>query len=374
MTSNSRCEVQTMDEVSCLALQNQYGPECETAAENDDNGSTAHLAENTRDAIETHIDSAYTPHDDAVHEDAQPESMAGLSCSTLDSSITNVPLIPGKTSNVPNGVQSVDVHERNRSAKSRRNAAKNEQNLLFKCRTPGACKESFKNRDALMFHMATYHAKGIERSFCCYLCKDAFKLKSNLRRHMKSIHNGHGQLRFVCPIQTCSREFTEKASLKRHLNAVHTQKSAFKCSKCPMMFSYKNNLIRHLANIHGERTTFRCYLCKEPSHTKKALQMHMIQIHSGRSSFKCHFPMCSKSFTHKGNLNVHTNAVHTKENVYKCTECSNEFYSKGYLNKHFAANHGGITFNCDLCKKSLASQHSLKRHINSMHMTSAQTQ
>lgn len=219
MTSNSRCEVQTMDDLSCLAFENQFEPESEIAAVNDGNGSvalSAHLDENKRDDIET----------PTIQDKMDSDSAVGFH---------------------------KDKPKRNHSTKNDMKAGKNVPSILTKCRYRKMCKESFESCDAMMLHLASYHARGIKKTFCCHLCKETFTEHKSIRRHMKSVHND--QLRFACPIQTCLKIFTRKDTLLRHTNQFHTKKIEFKCSKCPMKFHRRYYLIRHLARIHGDVIT-----------------------------------------------------------------------------------------------------------------------
>lgn len=44
--------------------------------------------------------------------------------------------------------------------------------------------------------------------------------------------------------------------------------------------------------------------------------------------------LCKKSFSRKQALRRHTERVHAKENIYKCPNCTKEFFHKDNLHKH----------------------------------------
>lgn len=128
-------------------------------------------------------------------------------------------------------------------------AIKSDAQFVVKCRSAGACKDLFESSDAMEYHRTSYHAKGIKKTLCCYLCGRALRNKRNLQLHMIAAHTG--LKRFICTFQNCSKAFAQQNFLQLHQNAVHTKMIAFKCPKCTAKFHRKHNLTRHVANIHG---------------------------------------------------------------------------------------------------------------------------
>lgn len=213
--------------------------------------------------------------------------------------------------------------------------SKSATNPLIKCSRNVNCKEYFESIDAMKYHVLTYHAAGVKKSFSCHLCGRSFPRNPLLRFHVKSKHTGQVP-RIPCLIQTCSMTFIQKRSMKQHVNAVHTKKIAYKCPKCPMKFYNIDNLKYHLGAKHDKgNSSFRCHVCDVRICSKSSLKVHINSVHMGIKPFKCPFPMCSQACAHKRDLKIHINVRHTKEIVYGCTQCPKKFYARKNLTNHF---------------------------------------
>lgn len=158
-------------------------------------------------------------------------------------------------------VQSVSVEEpvkiykakdRNpkRAAKTKKGAksyaVKSVGTVSTKCRSAGGCRESFDSWDAMDYHMSTYHAEGVKRTFCCHLCQKTMSRKGYLEKHVKSVHMG--QKSFHCPFSMCSSAFAQKSNLEAHTESIHIKKNELKCTKCLFKTYHKRSLRRHMAN------------------------------------------------------------------------------------------------------------------------------
>lgn len=213
MASGSPCEIQSMDVLSSSRFQNDHG------------GA----------AVSNAKCSVLTPDHNVSWIEDEPES---------------------EDESKDIAVRDVDGNEKDLCAKNiaMRSLSNGVRNTAVMCRSRGVCKESFENRDAMMYHLANYHGKGTKTTYECHLCRQISPNKANLQRHLKR-HTGH--VRFECPIRKCPRNFTAKASLERHVNVIHTKEIAFGCSKCSMKFYRKDVLITHLANKHDGETMLR---------------------------------------------------------------------------------------------------------------------
>lgn len=247
---------------------------------------------------------------------------------------------------ITNG-QAIDIRSKNTSVKTkrivRRDVNKGGERSFVKCTAFGRCSELFESDDAMKRHLSTYHARGAKRTFCCYLCKRTLARKSNLKYHIMTIHTGSKE--FKCSFAMCSQEFSCQRNLKEHMNIIHVQNVVFNCTKCPMMFYRKWHLKLHLGSEHGEGAIYCCSLCKKTFLHNSSLQKHKKVKHDGSFRFQCSVEMCSKSFTNKQGLNEHTNAVHTKDRVFTCTECPSKFYHRASLTKHKANVHFRLNWN-----------------------------
>lgn len=128
------------------------------------------------------------------------------------------------------------------------------QSFKVKCLAPrnGQCKASFKTRDAMLYHLTCYHAKGIKKIFECHLCKRSYLKNHHIQSHVRSVHTG--LMAFKCSYQSCSKRFAVKGNLTRHINSVHSDLRPFVCPNpsCSKKFSRKTNLKRHLDLVHSD--------------------------------------------------------------------------------------------------------------------------
>lgn len=112
------------------------------------------------------------------------------------------------------------------------------------------CKETFDNWQAMMYHVTTYHAKRIKRTFECHLCGKSFTSKRCIQQHVASVHTG---LRpFKCPNRFCLKSFPQKGHLKQHIDSIHLGLKPFKCPNrlCSKSFSRKSILEAHIESLH----------------------------------------------------------------------------------------------------------------------------
>lgn len=145
-----------------------------------------------------------------------------------------------------------------------------------------------------------------------------------------------------------------------------------KCDKCTELFESHEAVAFHSMGFHESRTkkSFSCHLCSTQSFIKKRELLHHVKRkHLGSGLFKCTFPACSKSYGRNQYLVMHINAVHTREIVYKCTQCPMRFHSKNAEYLHSRKKHGQvlITHRCILCEQILASKQALRQHMTTNH-------
>lgn len=205
--------------------------------------------------------------------------------------------------------------------------------FTIKCRSNRNCKDLFENREAVFYHVRTYHARRRERTFECHLCKKLLSDRTKIQRHMKSMHNG-GRL-FRCSFPDCSKIFSQNAALKEHID------------------------------IRMHQITFACYLCSKTLGTSRSLGMHMKSLHTHQSLFYCIY--CSKGYTQKRYLVTHMQTVHT--GTFECTQCSRRFNCENRLRAHMESKHGPkVQYICQVCEKRLSSKRTLKQHLNVIHL------
>lgn len=200
------------------------------------------------------------------------------------------------------------------------------------------CPAWFESSDAMIYHLNTYHERGIRKIFNCHLCEKTHTSLRTLQMHFTNIHSGPD--RYPCSVATCSKSFVSKVIMRRHVNGVHTKQITYDCTKCSFKSHYKQHLKRHLTRVHDESGPHKCCWCKMTFDTKQMLQQHKESLHkSRRNKCKCPIETCSKYFIAYSVLQQHINAVHTKRVVFDCTKCSFKSYYKCSLVKHLAIKH-----------------------------------
>lgn len=87
----------------------------------------------------------------------------------------------------------------------------------------GACKNLFESDGARMYHISTYHQRGIEKTYECIVCKSTMNFFSNLKTHVNKYHSH--QTSFKCPFPECARVFDHTATILFHIRCHHVRKA-----------------------------------------------------------------------------------------------------------------------------------------------------
>ena len=252
----------------------------------------------------------------------------------------------------------------------------------------------------LYHHKRTLHSsteKSNER-YKCNSCEKDYSSKKGLYRHSVEFHNLNGRgeeyrqkhrqpaQRIPCPI--CKKAIRED-TLKKH-ELTHTGIKPFKCVECDKSYTLKDTLLSHIKSVHDETQDIKCPTCEKifrgkqklDAHLKshnleilscnkcdfkgKYLKEHLQSIHSEKRRkvelATCEF--CQKVLT-KSNINVHLNAVHSKDSkMYECERCHQSFRLKQYLKKHYENVHDeSRDLKCKLCEKIFRGKQKLSIHV-----------
>lgn len=226
------------------------------------------------------------------------------------------------------------------------------------------CSEVFENVPTMRYHVRTYHAKGVKRTYECYLCNTKLLEKPLLRCHMNARHIL--QKGFLCPFPMCPSIYYSRDHLRLHVERKHVQKTAN-------------------SGQDQDANTFECYLCKKTRTQKSDLFKHMNVMHCHRKRFVCPFAMCAQVFSFAYELKRHRKSSHPGQSVpfekirrsrhfsficsqYNCKEMFESHDSMWYHTSIYHAKNVRKTFECHLCKMAMGSRLRLSEHMNGEHV------
>lgn len=297
----------------------------------------------------------------------------------------------------------------NRPARLTEHIRSHTNDRIFACTYEG-CEKSFLRASHLNHHIKSAHT--LIRDYVCERegCGKAFATGSRLRRHLAA-HEGRDK--YTCTEiaegsgKQCGESFRKHSTLLKHVMTVHLKKRPFPCQAtldsgktCTAAFDTAGHLKAHERRVHGE-ARFTCTECignagnEEGTGEGKAcnfatyalLQSHMRSVHpptcpscahicssakalrrhmeishgtvsvEDRRTYPCQHPGCERSFTKKGNLNVHVKTVHEGEKRFACGETDLSTSKKV----------GGWN-GMDACGKRYGSKLALEEHVRTAHM------
>lgn len=256
----------------------------------------------------------------------------------------------------------------------------------YTCTFPG-CGKSFATGQRLKVHQATHD--GPNKYICREYppCNQVFRKKETLQRHIQTVHEN--QEAFQCSEidsrtgKPCNKSFANASKLAAHERQAHDP-SRFSCSECiafnarlannsglnvrerfeyakQAYFSSFTELQTHNAEEHPPT----CNVCSLPFTTQRELTRHNELIHgivnpnsSTSTRVSCPYPDCDKTFSRKGNLNVHIRTTHENRRDFICgqteialpnisegttlTGCGRDFAHKNGLVDHVLSVHLGL--------------------------------
>ncbi|XP_069113252.1 zinc finger protein 850-like [Argopecten irradians] len=117
----------------------------------------------------------------------------------------------------------------------------------------------------------------------------------------------------------------------------------------------------------GEKNSFQCDICGDILSSTEYLRGHLYSQHTTildgkKGHFKGSCNVCGVTCSRKDTLERHL-LLHTKrERSFKCATCGKGFYEKYRLYKH-EKTHDGMTYDCDVCRRTFKSTVSLRDHM-----------
>lgn len=299
----------------------------------------------------------------------------------------------------------------NRPARLQEHLRSHNNERLFKC-THDGCGKSFLRPSHLNHHLKSAHSS--VRDYVCDRegCGKSFVTGTRLRRHLAA-HDGRDKYRCK-EYPPCNETFRKHSTLQQHIMKEHLNQKPFPCphidpntgEKCRMAFDTAGHLRGHEARIHTEKR-FSCTECSQLLQEQQAsatdsnnstnpievafptyalLQAHIKSVHpphcpncpmtcssnrelrrhlevahgnvslEDRKIFHCTVAGCDRSFTKKGNLNVHVRTVHDGEKRFVCGETDLSTSKR-------VTEWDGIG-----CGKRYGSKLSLEEHVRTAHL------
>ncbi|EFR02947.1 zinc finger protein 613 [Nannizzia gypsea CBS 118893] len=249
----------------------------------------------------------------------------------------------------------------------------------YVCEREG-CGKAFATGSRLRRHLAAH--EGRDKYTCTEMadgeegkqCGESFRKHSTLLKHVMTVHLG--QRPFPCQVildsgKACTAAFDTAGHLKAHESRVHGE-ARFTCTECIGNTEFEEGmgdgkqynfatyalLQSHMRSVHPPT----CPSCAHTCSSAKELRRHMEISHGtvsveDRRTYPCQHPGCDRSFTKKGNLNVHVKTVHEGEKRFACGETDLSTSKKV----------GGWN-GMDACGKRYGSKLALEEHVRTAHM------
>ncbi|EDX12521.1 transcription factor Ouib [Drosophila simulans] len=138
------------------------------------------------------------------------------------------------------------------------------------------------------------------------------------------------------------------------------------CDQCGKTFSEKGNFNVHLRRHKGTKE-FQCQECDRMEFTQHLLNLHVRIKHRGELPYVCkycgkRFDNCLKRLNHERN--------HKESPVHRphvCSTCQKAFKTSTALKDHSVVHTGEQPFHCELCQTSFNRRNALATHYKSKH-------
>ncbi|KAF2205918.1 hypothetical protein GQ43DRAFT_384947 [Delitschia confertaspora ATCC 74209] len=232
----------------------------------------------------------------------------------------------------------------------RRHKQSHEKQEMFRCRDYPPCNETFRKQTTLDAHIRSKHLD-MNPYACTHTdpttgqpCTAAYSKEGALRKHIANLHSGN---RYTCNICTPDETLAFKDGPMSPASE-------------PVGFPTYSALQAHISEVHPPM----CNECHKKFATIATLRAHIEIIHEappgGNPSFPCPEPGCERSFTKRGNLNVHVQSVHQKVKRFICGECDLSKSSVPQI-KEWNGN--------TACGQAFGAKCTLEQHIQTQHLS-----
>ena len=204
-----------------------------------------------------------------------------------------------------------------------------------------------------------------ERPYKCYVCGDRFALVGHLKTHISACHSNSEGFPYKCT--ECQKVLSHPASLLNHMR-YHKKKTSLVCPICSKQLSTSWGLKEHIRRIHivdsknENQTNPRSYTCGQCGKTltsRRCYLSHMF-LHTDKCPHTC--TVCDKIFILATDLRRHMNVHRSDREVFPCSECGKQLFSRRSLERHITMHAG--THACAVCDKTFADTTHLRKHMD----------
>ena len=252
------------------------------------------------------------------------------------------------------------------------------RNEKYKCRQ---CSASFKDTSHRHYHELRHKGE----VYRCNECPSTFQWGHNLHRHVRQFHgdklrsqpNGDESEKSSISndkertLATAGVNNTN-ASNKKETSATSDNvsvKSLNVCSGKETSGPSDSASVKNLNSVNrkrtsGDSTSMQSSNCSNKRKILASGDRANEQVH------KC--KICSLGFRTEGHMKKHQ-AVHKRNEKYKCGQCSASFSNDRYRADH-ERRHSGQVHQCEICSGTFAWETGLRRHLRDMHQIDPRTQ
>lgn len=249
----------------------------------------------------------------------------------------------------------IECNEHLSSLSSAEMSTSNEAKML-KC----LCSMTFSNVEHLKEHEKTCDFEQNRNSnmiWKCLICGFKFVRENSLRKHFETAHIDEpcefireGIDEFATekqdeksskklnhkPIecQICGAQFKHRSTKIAHMVRKHEVRKSleFECTYgCGFKTLKRDRYRAHIDKHENPDKKYNCQICNQEFNSYNTMNQHKARHSSPSLTFSCSY--CNKLFLDKRNYNVHLR-LHTRENLFYCSNCQRGFSRKDHLNNH----------------------------------------
>ncbi|KAH9514979.1 hypothetical protein Btru_021566 [Bulinus truncatus] len=157
---------------------------------------------------------------------------------------------------------------------------------------------------------------------------------------------------------TVIEEVPDNDPIKGQLDLLFDSLQFKKCEKCFKKFTDIGQYTEHIIN----HPVFKCNECSEEFYRKYLLTKHKRDVHYGRPYLKCR--LCEYGAPQESALKKHSREVHGESCPFRCLREGCTFKTTRYfsLESHMLIHSEEKTFVCDKCDKSFSQKAGLESH------------